>query len=163
MNLHISMKRKFTPDEDNLLKRIVMIYGPHRWKFIAEMIPNRTARQCRDRYINYLQPSIRHGQWTEEEDQLLTKKVKEHGTKWSFIKKFFVGRSTSALKNRFYVQLGGWKQKKENGSDQIEKEVEKEEHKECNEEDGKESVSQINCIEASIFNDDQPQFFEMIW
>ncbi|OHT12117.1 Myb-like DNA-binding domain containing protein [Tritrichomonas foetus] len=111
MNSELS-KKKFTQDEDFLLRSVVMMYGPHNWRRIAQMIPNRTARQCRDRYINYLQPFIRHGEWTVEEDKLLLQKVSEIGTKWTIIKKSFYGRSTSALKNRFYVQLGGWKKKK---------------------------------------------------
>ena len=42
--------KKFTEKEDILLKNIVNLFGAKNWRMIASMIPNKTARQCRDRY-----------------------------------------------------------------------------------------------------------------
>lgn len=38
---------------------------------IAEHMPGRVGKQCRERYLNHLDPSLRHGPWTEEEEALL--------------------------------------------------------------------------------------------
>lgn len=64
-------------------------------------MPGRTARQCRDRYSNYLKPTFVHCDFSPEEDQLLAQKVKEFGSHWSTIQLFFQGRSGNALKNRW--------------------------------------------------------------
>ena len=58
--------------------------------------------QCRERWFNHLAPSVKKGEWTEEEDRLIMAAVKKHGTKWSVIVKDLPGRSDNAIKNRYY-------------------------------------------------------------
>jgi hypothetical protein len=48
-----------------------------------------------------LSPNRRNGQWTEEEDQLLSDKFVEFGAKWSVIVSFCPSRSEVNLKNRW--------------------------------------------------------------
>ncbi|OHS97144.1 hypothetical protein TRFO_36701 [Tritrichomonas foetus] len=103
-------RRKFTPAEDQLLLQMIEVNGPHRWDSIAESMPGRSGRQCRDRYKNYLMETLKNGPWTPEEDELLTKKYIEYGSHWSLISKFFPGRSTNNIKNRWYT----YHQKREN-------------------------------------------------
>ena len=62
---------------------------------------NGTARQCRDRYMNYLAPEYVYSEWTNVEDNLLAEKYLEYGPKWSKIQKFFPNRTANALKNRY--------------------------------------------------------------
>jgi hypothetical protein len=62
---------------------------------------NRSARQCRERYNNYLAPSIRTDPWTPQEDALLIQKHQELGPKWSEMASFFHCRSPVSLKNHF--------------------------------------------------------------
>lgn len=100
-----ALRRKFTPQEDATLTRLVKIHGARRWDDIAREMPGRTGRQCRDRFKNYLQPELVNGVWTEAEDRLLRQKVEEHGLHWSTIAKEFPGRSQSNLKNRWYSHL----------------------------------------------------------
>jgi len=46
----------------------------------------RNGKQCRERWLNFLNPSIRKGKWTVQEDLLLLQKQKEFGgNKWSKI------------------------------------------------------------------------------
>lgn len=92
---------KFTTQEDDLLKTLVQQEGPHKWSKIASKMPGRTAKQCRDRFQNYLNPSLKNGQWTVEEDQLLFQKIAEYGKKWKLISKFFPNRSHNNVKNRY--------------------------------------------------------------
>jgi hypothetical protein len=70
------------------------------WASVASIMRTRNARQCRERYNNYLAPGLRRDEWTEDEDQLLLKKHAELGPKWNQISKFFDRRSDIALRNR---------------------------------------------------------------
>ncbi|OHT13957.1 Myb-like DNA-binding domain containing protein [Tritrichomonas foetus] len=98
-------KKKFTPEEDAMLLKLVKQIGACKWDTIALSMPGRKGRQCRDRYMNYLNPNVNHDEWTAEEDALLSKKVSEYGTRWSKISKFFDGRTGPALKNRWNYRL----------------------------------------------------------
>ena len=98
-------KNKFSKEEDKKLMAIVDKLGAKRWKVIASFIEGRSARQCRDRYTNYLKPDLVFDRWTPEEDSLLIQKYTELGPKWSTICKFFHGRSSSSLKNRWHSNL----------------------------------------------------------
>lgn len=97
-------KRKFTNSEDKRLLDLVAIHGDTNWIAIAGLMPGRTARQCRDRYRNYLAPSIINRPWTPEEDLHLVDLVRLNGTKWSELTQHFCERSSFDLKRR-YKQL----------------------------------------------------------
>ena len=96
-----NLPRKFSSKEDLMLKSIVNTFGAKNWKLIASMMPNKTSRQCRDRYMNYLAPGYIYSEWMEEEDLLLESKYKEFGSQWSKIQKFFPYRTANSIKNRF--------------------------------------------------------------
>lgn len=93
--------RKFSEEEDEILKEIVSKLGPKNWRLVSSLIPGRSQRQCRDRYMNYLAPGFVRTQWTKEEDDLLAEKYKIYGSKWSLIRKFFPFRTSNDIKNRF--------------------------------------------------------------
>ena len=98
-----SQKRKyFTKQEDELLKVAAMLYGERSWNLIAESVPGRTPKQCRDRWVNYLQPSLQNNPWSKEEDKLLLSLVNTHGTHWTKMKSNFPNRSSNCIKNRWY-------------------------------------------------------------
>ncbi|OHT06349.1 Myb-like DNA-binding domain containing protein [Tritrichomonas foetus] len=94
-------RKKFTEEEDNLLRSLVLKYGTSDWNLIAEYMPERNGRQCRERYQNYLIPGFHNIQWTTAEDDLLHAKYIEYGPRWIKIKPFFPGRSANSLKNRW--------------------------------------------------------------
>lgn len=96
-------RNKFTQQEDERLVSLIKENGAKRWKSIAKKMQGKTARQCRDRYMNYLREGLGNSPWTEDEDYLLSEKVKEIGTHWSKIAIFFKGRSTNNIKNRWYT------------------------------------------------------------
>jgi hypothetical protein len=97
------LKLKFSPDEDELLTAIVREYGVKDWIKVASVMRTRNARQCRERYKNYLDPDLRRGSWTAQEDELLETKHQEYGAKWNKIARFFVNRSDISLRNRWMV------------------------------------------------------------
>jgi len=71
------------------------------WKSVSEQMHGFSARQCRDRWHNYLSPKICPNAWTIEEDYILLTKVQEIGTRWSEISTFLPGRSDNNIKNRW--------------------------------------------------------------
>lgn len=91
----------FTSSEDEMLKKLVDMYGTKQWRIIASMLPGRTPKQCRDRYTNYLTPGFFRGEWSNNEDMLLMKLFSMYGPKWSLLKKFFPNRSSNCIKNRW--------------------------------------------------------------
>ena len=95
-----SMKAKFSEEEDKVLREIVLSHGACEWSNIALSLPGRTARQCRDRWTNYLNPLLCNKEWTEEEDTLLMEMYKEFGTHWKDLSIFFNNRSLNNVRNR---------------------------------------------------------------
>jgi hypothetical protein len=69
---------------------------------------SRNERQCRERWKNYINPSLRSDPWTLEEDQLVVQKYAEFGPKWNKISKFFSNRSDNAVRNRWQLMLRQW-------------------------------------------------------
>lgn len=96
-------KQKFTPEEDKKLLELIKTYGLFDWESISDEMPNRTPRQCRDRWNYYLNPDVRTNEWTEEEDKLLLKKYEKYGPKWSKIAQFFDNRTDVNIKNHYIV------------------------------------------------------------
>lgn len=96
-----SSRQMFSIEEDDMLSKLVKEYGEKNWRTISKHMPNRTTRQCRERYRNYLSPQIKNGPWTTEEDLLLEQKYLEYGPKWATIAQFFKTRSDVNIKNRW--------------------------------------------------------------
>jgi hypothetical protein len=94
-------KHRFTADEDAVVKSMVGIHGPRKWRLTADQLAGRTARQCRERWINYLSPNLSRAPWTAAEDSLLRAKVAELGPIWCRIASSFVGRTDVCLTNRY--------------------------------------------------------------
>jgi hypothetical protein len=100
-----SPRHFFTPSEDALLSEIMKNKDVLTWEEVAERIPNRTFRQCRERWVNYLAPSIKRGEWTNEEDNIIIEYVQKFGTKWAKLSKIIQGRTDNDIKNRWYSPL----------------------------------------------------------
>lgn len=54
------------PNEDAQLVELVKQYGGKHWARIASMLPGRTGKQCRERWCNNLDPSLKKGAWSPE-------------------------------------------------------------------------------------------------
>lgn len=101
---YFTPKIKFTKREDQILLEVVTKIGTGDWHAVAEHLPSRNPRQCRERWNNYVNPQISQaGAWTEEEDRLLESKYEEIGARWRTLASFFPTRSTNNVKNRFVV------------------------------------------------------------
>jgi hypothetical protein len=94
---------KFTPDEDDALRKLVEEHGAHAWRVIGKLMPERNSRQCRERWLNYLDPNLNTDPWEEPEDALLLAKHEKHGPRWMFLCRFFPNRTDQMIKNRFQM------------------------------------------------------------
>jgi hypothetical protein len=99
------LRHKFTPDEDIQLRQLVESMGSGSWEEIAKHVADRSARQCRDRYKNYLVDSLVIDGWTPEEDALVIRQFHLIGPKWVEIGKMLSGRSGNNVKNRWHKHL----------------------------------------------------------
>jgi hypothetical protein len=68
-------------------------------------LPGRSARQCRERWSDYLNPEIRIEPWTQDEDTFLLQQVGVFGHRWTAIAVGFARRSANDVKNRWYSHL----------------------------------------------------------
>ena len=116
------LKIRFTKEEDEKLKKLVDEELAKKkkvnWFYVSKNMGNRTSRQCRERYNNYIRDSEHkyYGKWSPEEDKLLLSKYAEYGPQWCIISKFFGNRSNINVKNRFASLQRKRKSENENNS-----------------------------------------------
>jgi len=95
------IKGPWTKAEDDMLLRQVGVFGPRKWSEIATFIPGRIGKQCRERWMNHLDPEVKKTEWTPAEDQILYEAQAVFGNKWSKISRLLEGRSENSVKNRW--------------------------------------------------------------
>jgi hypothetical protein len=94
-------KSKFTDREDARLRELIGRGVYSDWSEVANEMPGRNARQCRERWNNYVNPKITIRAWTEAEEELLVRKYAELGPQWQVIVKAFPNRSKNQVKNHW--------------------------------------------------------------
>nr|CAG8440457.1 11407_t:CDS:2 [Entrophospora candida] len=107
-------KGRWTPEEDSLLKEAVGEYlnlldsdghpQPIPWNKIAQRIPHRTGIQCQARWSEALDPSVRKGKWSPDEDEILKDGVRRYGRCWIRIAELIDGRTQRQCRTR-WVQI----------------------------------------------------------
>lgn len=97
-------KRPWQPSEDAKVLELLGNYG-QSWALIAAALGNRTGKQVRDRYLNYLRPDIKDEDFNVQEDRLLLALYYQLGAKWSKIASHMPGRTECQVKNRFYAHI----------------------------------------------------------
>ena len=105
-------RRFWSPAEDEALRRMVRTVGAKNWKHIAQFLPGRTSKQCRERWTNQANPAINHGDFTAEEDEAIIRlKQGATGSAWAKIREQLPGysaecfRTDNQVKNRWYATL----------------------------------------------------------
>ncbi len=89
--------------EDEILKAAIMKYGKTQWARVASLLPRKSARQCKSRWDEWLNPSIKKTEWTRKEDEKLLHLAKLMPTQWRTIAPN-VGRTAAQCLQR-YQQL----------------------------------------------------------
>jgi hypothetical protein len=105
MTTAVSETRKyryvFTAKEDAILHSCVEQFGTTDWDRVAQEMPGRSPRQCRDRWFTYLSPDVNRSPWTTAEDGLLFDLLQSNGPKWGVLARFFCNRTQNNIKNRW--------------------------------------------------------------
>jgi hypothetical protein len=96
-------KVKFTADEDRKLRVLVGASAAPDWTAIARELPNRTPRQCRERWQHYLAPQVSVAPWTPAEDALLATLQSVRRSDWAGIASVMLGQTNNAVKNRWHT------------------------------------------------------------
>ncbi|KAM3588954.1 hypothetical protein VKS41_001382 [Umbelopsis sp. WA50703] len=103
-------RSRWSAEEDEVLKNAVEVYGLGNWTKVQQHIPGRTDMQCRERWVNILDPALDHSKLNAEELEKLKDLVKEQGPKWSILVQHFPGRTDNQL-------LRAWKNLEQQNSD----------------------------------------------
>ncbi|XP_009766825.1 transcription factor MYB10-like [Nicotiana sylvestris] len=87
-------KGAWSEEEDNKLRAFVEKHGHSNWlqlpKYAGQM---RCGKSCRLRWMNYLRPGLKKGNYSHEEEELIIKLHNELGNRWSVIAEQLPGRS----------------------------------------------------------------------
>ena len=95
-------KRKWTQEEDILLKEAVQQYGDSKnWRKISSHVRTRGHQQCRYRWEQHLNPTISHEPWSDHEKQYLEHLFRACGETFTpqMYQEHFSNRSTEQIRN----------------------------------------------------------------
>ena len=102
----IKKRTPWSEEEDKTMKQLVNKYGTSNWTLISNKMGKlRNGKQCRERWYNQLNPSMKKNNWTLNEENILFSKHMQLGNKWSDIASFLPGRTLNDIKNHFYSKL----------------------------------------------------------
>lgn len=115
-------RNKFTEEEDEKLRELVLKHGDKSWNVVSSLMENRNQRQCRERWKHYLSCDIIDASkpWSKKEDKILLKRFNELGGKWTKIAKELPGRSDLQVKIRYLNHIKNKKNRRKIESEESE-------------------------------------------
>ncbi|KAM3424685.1 hypothetical protein BST61_g6672 [Cercospora zeina] len=94
----------WTNIEDEILKAAVSKYGLNQWARVSSLLARKTAKQCKARWTEWIDPGIRKIEWSREEDEKLLHLAKLMPTQWRTIAPI-VGRTATQCLERYQKLL----------------------------------------------------------
>jgi len=101
----------WSKEDDARLTDIMKKYkNPRDWEPIAkEHGAGKTSKECHERWIRYLKPGVRKGQWTDHEDAIVIEAVttssEQPFTRWSDLAQRLPGRVGKQIRDRWVNHL----------------------------------------------------------
>ncbi|KAJ6629232.1 hypothetical protein B0H10DRAFT_32224 [Mycena sp. CBHHK59/15] len=91
----------WSAESDQKLLDATKLYGT-AWSLVARYVsPETTPAQCASRYLRTLDPSLRRGAWSTEEDERLTAAVAGYGKSWAEVANVVPGRNSEQCRDRW--------------------------------------------------------------
>lgn len=81
-----------------------MKYGKNQWARISSLLTRKTPKQCKARWFEWLDPSIKKAEWSKDEDEKLLHMAKLMPTQWRTIAPI-VGRTPAQCLERYQKLL----------------------------------------------------------
>ncbi|XP_050228393.1 MYB-like transcription factor 4 [Mercurialis annua] len=99
-------KGAWTREEDEHLIAYIQAHGEGCWRTLPKAAGLlRCGKSCRLRWINYLRPDLKRGNFTAEEDELIIELHRIFGNKWSLIAGRLPGRTDNEIKNYWNTHI----------------------------------------------------------
>ena len=98
-------KGTWSNEEDKILLDWVQKHGPVKWTECSKRISGRCGKQCRERWVNILNPDVKKGNWSDFEQREIFEGLKKAYSSWSYLAKSIPGRTENSIKNYFYSSI----------------------------------------------------------